>query len=56
MCCVEYALKSQSQEVRNPGCMLVWALGAGSWVRGALMSRNTACCARRRLMGAGRTY
>ncbi|MCI87439.1 hypothetical protein A2U01_0108722, partial [Trifolium medium] len=32
------------------------APGAGSWARGANMSRNTACCANRRPMGAGRTY
>ncbi|MCI27039.1 hypothetical protein A2U01_0048237, partial [Trifolium medium] len=29
---------------------------AGSWARGANMSRNTACCARRRPMSAGRAY
>ncbi|MCI54365.1 hypothetical protein A2U01_0075615, partial [Trifolium medium] len=27
-----------------------------SWARGAPMSRSTACCAKRRLMGAGRAY
>ncbi|MCI52847.1 hypothetical protein A2U01_0074093, partial [Trifolium medium] len=43
-------------KVRNPICMLVWALGAGSWARGASMSRNTACWAGRRLMGAGSAY
>ncbi|MCI66910.1 hypothetical protein A2U01_0088168, partial [Trifolium medium] len=43
-------------EVRNPGCILVWALGAGSWVRGAPMNKNTACCAGRRLMGAWSAY
>ncbi|MCI80370.1 hypothetical protein A2U01_0101641 [Trifolium medium] len=32
------------------------ALRAGSWAQGAPMSRNTACCAMRRPMGAGCAY